>query len=385
MENICPYYKKCGGCSYQGMPYGKQLEKKLHKVKSLIGSYVRVDRIIGMDTPYNYRNKVNAAFRRSKNGEIISGVYREGTHELIAIDNCQIEDNTADRIIKTIGELAKSFKLQIYDEDRRNGILRHVMIRRGFVSGQVMVVLVTGTHMFPSKNNFCLELRKRHPEITTIVQNINDRRTSMVLGDKENVIYGNGYIEDTLCGYKFKISSKSFYQINHVQTEILYKTAIDYCDFKGNEKLLDAYCGIGTIGITASKRVKEVIGVELNKQAVKDAITNAKLNGIKNIRFINEDAGKYMVKLASQNEKIDVVVMDPPRAGSTEEFLSSLIRLAPQKLIYVSCDPETMARDLKYLVGHGYKCRRAVAVDMFPHTSHIETVVMLSNKKHIVR
>lgn len=377
MENICPYYKKCGGCNYQGIPYEEQLERKLHKVKSLIGPYVRVEKIIGMDLPYNYRNKVNAAFRKNKKGEIISGVYKEGTHELIAIDDCQIEDDTADKIIKTIRELAKSFKLQIYDEDRRSGVLRHVMVRTGYVSGQVMVVLVTGTPIFPSKNNFCKELRKRHPEITTIIQNINDKHTSMILGDKENIIYGKGYIEDTLCGYKFRISSKSFYQINHVQTEILYKTAIDYCDFKGDERLLDAYCGIGTIGITASKNVKEVIGVELNRQAVKDAIVNAKLNGIKNIRFINEDAGKYMVGLASQNEKVDVVIMDPPRTGSTEEFLASVIKLGPKKLVYISCAPETLARDLKYLVGHGYKCKGAMAVDMFAQTGHVECVVFI--------
>ena len=381
MNNICPYAKKCGSCSYQGMEYNKQLEKKLLRLNSLIGKYVKVNEIIGMDKPYNYRNKVNAAFRKGKKGEIISGTYKEGTHELVAIDNCQIEDEISDNIIATIRELAKSFKLTIYDEDRRTGILRHIMIRRGFVTNQVMVVIVTGTPVFPSKNNFVKELRKRHPEITTVVQNINDKKTSMVLGEREQVIYGKGYIEDILCGYKFKISPKSFYQINHDQTEILYKKAIDFCDFKGDERIIDAYCGIGTIGITASGKVKEVIGVELSKQAIKDAIINAKINNIKNVRFVNDDAGDFMVKLAAKTEKIDVVIMDPPRTGSTEKFMSSVVRLSPKKVVYVSCGPDTLARDLKYFNTNGYKCVKAIGVDLFPFTSHVETVVLMSRVK----
>lgn len=378
MKNICPYAKKCGSCSYQGIEYEEQLNKKLARLNSLIGKYVKVNKIIGMENPYNYRNKVNAAFRRGKKGEIISGTYKEGTHELVAVDKCQIEDEVSDNIINTIRELAKSFKISIYDEDRKTGILRHVMVRRGFVTGQVMVVLVTGTPIFPSKNNFAKELRKRHPEITTIVQNINDKKTSMVLGDREQVIYGTGYIEDILCGYKFKISPKSFYQINHDQTEILYKKAIDFCDFKGSERIIDAYCGIGTIGITASGKVKEVIGVELNKQAIRDAIVNAKINNIKNIKFVNDDAGDFMVKLAAGKEKTDVVIMDPPRTGSTEKFMSSVIKLAPEKVVYVSCGPDTLARDLKYFTANGYKCKKAVAVDLFPFTNHVETLVLMT-------
>ena len=230
MQQRC---KQCGGCDYQGIEYKEQLKKKLNKINSLIGSIIKVETIVGMNDPYHYRNKVNAAFRRLKNGEIISGVYKEGTHALVAIDSCQIEDELADNIIASVRKLAKSFKLQIYDEDRRTGVLRHVMVRRGFTTGQVMVVLVTGTPVFPSKNNFCKELKKLHPEITTIVQNINDKRTSMVLGDKENVILGKGYIEDILCGHKFKLSPKSFYQINSYQTERLYSiqilsTALDH-------------------------------------------------------------------------------------------------------------------------------------------------------------
>lgn len=378
MKNICPYAKKCGSCAYQGISYEVQLDKKLARLNSLIGKYVKVNEIIGMNNPYNYRNKVNAAFRKNKKGEIISGTYREGTHELIAIENCQIEDDIADNIISTVRELAKAFRLTIYDEDKRTGVLRHIMVRRGFATGQVMVVIVTGTQMFPSKKNFARELKKRHPEITTIVQNINDKRTSMVLGDREQVILGTGYIEDILCGCKFKISSKSFYQINHDQTEILYSKAIEFCDFKGDERIIDAYCGIGTIGITAAKTVKEVIGVELNRQAVKDAVINAKINNTKNIKFVNDDAGRFMVKLASRGEKADVVIMDPPRNGSTEEFMESVIKLSPKKVVYISCGPDTLARDLKYFSARGYKCVRAVGVDLFPLTKHVECVVLMS-------
>lgn len=381
MQQRCKYSKQCGGCDYQGIEYKEQLKKKLNKINSLIGSIIKVETIVGMNDPYHYRNKVNAAFRRLKNGEIISGVYKEGTHDLVAIDSCQIEDELADNIIASVRKLAKSFKLQIYDEDRRTGVLRHVMVRRGFTTGQVMVVLVTGTPVFPSKNNFCKELKKLHPEITTIVQNINDKRTSMVLGDKENVILGKGYIEDILCGHKFKLSPKSFYQINSYQTERLYNKAIEYCDFKGDEIVLDAYCGIGTIGISASSHVKEVLGVELNKAAVKDAIVNAKLNNITNVKFICEDASSYMVKLASKGEKIDTVIMDPPRTGSDEKFLSSLVTLAPSKVVYVSCGPETLARDLKYLVKHGYEVKKAICYDMFCFTEHVETVVLMSKVK----
>jgi 23S rRNA (uracil1939-C5)-methyltransferase len=260
------------------------------------------------------------------------------------------------------------------------------MVRRGFKSGEIMVVLVLGSPIMPSKNNFVKALRKKHPEISTVIVNVNDKRTSMVLGDKESVIYGKGYISDELCGCRFKISSKSFYQVNPVQTEILYNKAIELASLTGKERVLDAYCGIGTIGIIASKKAKEVIGVELNKAAVKDAITNAKINGINNIRFFADDAGQFMLKtsakmLEDKSAGIDVVFMDPPRAGSDENFMSSVVKLAPKKVVYVSCNPETLARDLKYFIKNGYKVESAVPVDMFPHTGHIETVVSMARKR----
>ena len=243
-----------------------------------------------------------------------------------------------------------------------------------------MLVLVTGTPVFPSKNNFVKAILKQFPEITTIVQNINPYRTNLVLGDNQKVLYGKGYIEDILCGCRFRISPKSFYQINPVQTEVLYGKAIEFANLKGNETVLDTYCGIGTIGIIAAKNgAGNVIGAELNGDAVRDAIVNARANNLKNIRFYKADAGEFMREAADEDEKPDVVFMDPPRAGSDRKFLDSLIKMSPKKVVYVSCNPETLARDLAYLTQNSpYKAQKIQPVDMFPHTAHIETVVLLS-------
>ena len=333
-----------------------------------------------MENPFHYRNKVHAVFDRMRNGQVISGVYQEGTHRVINVDECQIEDQKADAIIRDIRGLLRSFKIKTYDEDTGYGLLRHVLIRRGFVSGEIMVVLVLGSPILPSKNNFVKALRKLHPEITTIVLNVNDKKTSMVLGEKETVLYGKGYIEDSLCGLTFRISPKSFYQVNPVQTEILYGKAMEYAELTGKERVIDAYCGIGTIGMIAAKQAKEVIGVELNKDAVRDAIRNAKRNGMKNITFYQKDAGEFMVQMAAQGEHADVVLMDPPRAGSDEAFLSSVIKLSPERIVYVSCNPVTLARDLKYLTKHGYQAQVCQPVDMFPWTGHVECVTLLQRK-----
>ena len=280
-------------------------------------------------------------------------------------------------MIQTIRKLAKSFKIKIFNEDSGYGLLRHVLIRTGRKTGEMLVVLVVASPVFPSKNNFVKALRKEHPEITSIVLNINDKKTSMILGERNIVLYGKGYIQDELCGYTFRISPHSFYQVNPVQTERLYKKAIRLADLKRKEKVLDAYCGIGTIGMIASKQVKEVIGVELNRDAVRDAIGNAKGNGVKNIRIKQADDGEIKVAMAKQSEKIDVVFMDPPRAGSDEAFLQSVIKLAPKKVVYISCNPETLARDLGYLTKKKYKVTKICPVDMFPFTDHCEVITCL--------
>lgn len=377
-ESYCHLAKKCGGCAHQGMEYKKQLAQKQKIVDKLLQPFGKVHPIVGMDKPYHYRNKVHAVFHKEKNGAIISGVYEEGSHRVVKVDSCLIEDEKADAIIVSIRDLLRSFKIQPYNEDTGYGLLRHVLVRVGKHSGQIMVVLVLGSPILPSKNNFVKALRKLHPEITTIVLNVNDKKTSMVLGEKETVLYGKGYIEDCLCDYVFRISSKSFYQINVVQTEKLYQKAIELAALTGKERVIDAYCGIGTIGMVASAHAKEVIGVEQNKDAVRDAIYNAKRNKVTNIRFFQNDAGKFMVAMAKAGEKADVVIMDPPRAGSTEVFMSSVVTLNPKRVVYISCNPETQARDLKYFVVHGYKVEECWAYDLFPWTGHVETVCLLT-------
>lgn len=379
MEELkCKVANKCGGCQLQGIPYEEQLKRKQQHVKEVLGKYGKINKIVGMEHPYHYRNKVHAAFDRDRRGVIISGIYKAGTHILMPVDECMIEDQKAGEIIRTIRGMLKSFKIKTYDEDTGYGLLRHVLVRKGFASGEIMVVLVLGSPILPSKNNFVKALLKVHPEITTIILNVNDKKTSMILGEKEKTIYGKGYIVDTLCGFTFRISSKSFYQVNPIQTEVLYKKAIEYAGLTGKERIIDAYCGIGTIGMVASKHAKEVIGVELSREAVRDARANAKQNGCKNMQFYQADAGVFMVSLAEQNEKIDVVFMDPPRSGSDEAFLSSVVQLKPKKVVYVSCNPETLARDLEYLVTKGYKVQEMQPVDMFSWTEHVECVCLLT-------
>lgn len=375
----CPSQKKCGGCQYLHMSNERQLAVKQKKAEELLKSYCPVHKIVGMKEPYHYRNKVHAVFSYC-HGAVISGTYAEGTHAVVPVENCLLEDQRADAIIATIRSLLKSFKIRTYDEDTGYGLFRHVLIRTAHATGEIMVVLVLGSPILPSKNNFVKALRKTHPEITTIVLNVNDKKTSMVLGEKETVLYGKGYIEDVLCGCRFRISAKSFYQINSLQTERLYAKAMELAGLTGKERVIDAYCGIGTIGMVAAKHAKEVIGVELNRDAVRDAVRNAKMNEMKNIRFYANDAGVFMTQMAEEGEHADVVFMDPPRAGSDEAFLASVVRLLPERIVYISCNPETQARDLEYLTQHGYTAKGAWPFDLFPFTEHVETVCLLTRK-----
>jgi 23S rRNA (uracil1939-C5)-methyltransferase len=379
-SDACKYAAKCGGCAYQGIEYAKQLKQKKKWVQELLEPYCKVEKIIGMDNPYHYRHKVHAAFGHVKGKGVVAGVYKAGTHQIVDIESCQIENEKADAIIRDIKGLLVSFKIKTYDEDNGYGLLRHVLVRCGYHTGEYMVVLVLASSILPSKNNFVKALRKLHPEITTVVINVNSMRTSMVLGERNTTIYGKGYIEDELCGKRFRISPASFYQVNPKQTEILYRTALDLVEFTGTERVIDAYCGTGTIGIIASERAGEVIGVELNRDAVRDAVTNAKMNHVKNISFYSEDAGKFMRELSDSGDKAELVIMDPPRSGSSEEFLASLVKLLPKQVLYISCNPETLARDLKYLTKNNYGVKKAVAVDLFPFASHVECVTLLQRK-----
>ncbi len=372
----CPHAKKCGGCQLQNMSYERQLSFKQVKVIKLLGRFRHVDEIIGMDCPYHYRNKVQAAFGE-RGREIISGIYQSSTHKIVPVDSCLIEDQKADEIIVTVRKLLQSFKLRAFNDEIMKGFLRHVLIKRGFSSAQIMVVLVTGTMDFPKQESFVNALLSRHPDITTVVQNVNNKRTSLLLGEESRVLYGDGYIEEDLCGFRFRISPKAFYQVNPTQTAVLYKKALDFAELTGKERVLDAYCGTGTIGIIASPKAGQVVGVELNADAVKDAKVNAELNNVQNIVFYEDDAGRFMMKEAQKHAKYDVVIMDPPRAGASLEFLKCLVTLSPKKVVYISCNPETQARDVGFLIKNGYRVKKIQPVDMFPHTEHVECCVLL--------
>lgn len=377
-KETCPYAKKCGACAYINLPYQKQLAKKQEQVRELMGLYCKVHPIVGMENPAHYRHKVTSTFGMDAKGHPVYGIYQAGSHKILPIHDCPIEDEQASAIIDTIGGLLRSFKIRTYDEDTKRGLLRHVMIRKGYATGEVMVILVVVDPIFPSRKNFVKVLREKHPEISTVVLNINDKATTMVLGTRDIVLYGKGYIEDELDGMRFRISPQSFYQVNPPQAEVLYRKAIEAAGLTGKERVLDAYCGTGTIGLAASRYAKEVIGVELNRDAVKDAIQNAKCNERKNIRFYCADAGEFMEEFTAAGEKVDVVIMDPPRSGSNETFLSSLKRLGPEKVVYVSCNPETLEKDVMWLTANGYKAQGVWPVDMFPGTVHVECVILLT-------
>lgn len=380
VTHACPYFKKCGACNYIDVPYETQLLQKQAYLQELLGGYQKPKPMIGMENPYHYRHKVHAVFGYEK-GKPISGIYEERSHKLVNIDRCLIEHEKADAIILSIRELLRSFKIHTYDERTGYGLLKHVVVRVSETTGEIMVILVLRSPILPSKNNFVKALLKLHPEITTIVLNVNEKQTTMVLGKRDIVLYGKGYIEDSLCGVRFRLSPQSFYQINPVQTQILYDTAISFAGLSGRETVIDAYCGIGTIGLVAAKNAKKVIGIELNGEAVRDARENARQNGFRNASFVQADASEWMKALADKGEHADVVFLDPPRSGSNEIFLSSLCQLAPKKVVYISCGPESLARDLAYLTKHGYHVVQIQPVDLFPMTEHVETVVLMSKVK----
>lgn len=379
-QKACPVSAKCGGCRWINKSYQEQLEAKTVFFRKLMEPYCRPEPMIAMEEPTHYRNKVHAVFGEDRRHNVISGIYEEKSHRIVPVDSCLIENRKADEIIVSIRGLLKSFKIRPYNEDTGFGLLRHVLVRTGHVTGQIMVVLVLSSPVLPSKNNFVKALLKLHPEITTIVINVNDRDTSMVLGDRQRAIYGRGYIEDVLCGKTFRISPGSFYQVNSVQTEKLYGKALEYAGLTGCERVLDAYCGTGTIGMIASDRAAEVIGVELNRDAVRDAVSNAKRNGISNIRFYQNDAGQFLLEMAQQDAKLDVLLMDPPRSGSSEAFLNAVMKIGPRRIVYISCNPETLVRDLKILTKRNYRVEKAAGVDMFPFTDSVEAVVLLSGR-----
>ena len=332
-----------------------------------------------MENPFNYRNKNQVVFGVDERNKIVSGFYEENSHKIVNFTTCLVQDEVSDKIVQVVKELMEKFRISAYNEQKKRGLIKHIMVKRSKALNETMVVIVTSEKVFPGSNNFVKALLARCKEITTIIQNINPKQTTHVLGDIEVVLYGKGYIHDILMVMKFKISSKSFYQINPIQTKKLYEAAINSAKLSKQDIILDAYSGVGTIGICASPNVNKVISVELEKSAHMDAIINAKLNNIKNVHFYCDDATRFINNLAIKNEHIDVVIMDPPRKGSDASFLKAVLKLKPRKVIYISCDPHTQINDLKYLI-NDYKIIYIQPVDMFPQTEHIENIVTLERK-----
>lgn len=422
---FCPVDEQCGACQLLAVPYADQLDSKQVEIEELFADALSEDGatmqpILGMDEPFHYRNKVispyapgkrikksadnkreeqragTSATRKRKNDrpsvekrEILCGMYAQGTHRIIPTDECLIENQVAKKIIQAIRALMMRYGIEPYNEDTGKGFLRHAIVRVGHRSNEVLVTLVTNAEEFPGAKNFARELVKRCPEITTIVQNVNTRVTNVILGEgKERTLYGPGFILDRLCGLSFRISSHSFYQVNAVQTEVLYEAAIDLAHLQGTERILDAYCGTGTIGLVAARALQEktpaaargdalVVGVDKVASAIVDARNNAKHNGIENTSFVAEDAGVFMNEMAGRDEALDVLFMDPPRSGASPEFLQATARLQPLRIVYISCNPKTQARDVAYLREQGYRLEAIQPVDMFPHTTHIENICAL--------
>lgn len=417
----CPVQKQCGACQLLATPYAEQLAHKTEEMIILFEPYAhketRFHPISGMDDPFYYRNKVTSPFvpgkklrstaaekpprKRADNTsrkrpridaprEILCGMYAAGTHRVIATDACLLENRTAKRIVLAIKSIMQRYHMDPYNEDTGQGFIRHAIVRVGHSSQEVLVTIVTNGSKFPASRNFCKELVKRVPEITTIVQNVNTRQTNVILGQEERTLYGPGFILDELCGLSFRISSQSFYQVNATQTEALYRHAIEMAHLTGTETVLDAYCGTGTIGLVAAKGLSsvnapaehpdhaaQVIGVDNVTSAIKDARNNARHNGIENATFVTADAGTFMKEQAQQGESIDVVLMDPPRAGASIDFLEATCTLHPQRIVYISCNPKTQQRDVAFLTEHGYRLDEVQPVDMFPHTTHVENIVTL--------
>ncbi|MCD8204273.1 MAG: 23S rRNA (uracil(1939)-C(5))-methyltransferase RlmD [Coprobacillus sp.] len=379
IEPLCPISTSCGGCSFQNTTYEYELAFKKKKVEDALHRIGHINHevndVIGMDNPYNYRNKIQVPFQRNGK-DIIYGFYKAKTHKIIPIKECSIEDKRAASILSTIKDLMMSMHIEPYNEDNRSGVIRHVLIRTSYHYDEIMVVLVTNCDSFPSRNNFVKALSEKHSEITTVVQNINTRDTNVILGEKEKVLYGKGFIKDSILGINFNISSRSFFQVNPVQVERLYSKTFELAHLTKDDNLLDAYSGVGTIGMIASMWVKSVTCVELEKSAHRNAIRNAKENGITNISLINADCSEYLV---NTDEKFDVVIMDAPRKGSTKEFLDALTTNSPSRIIYISCNPATLARDLTFLMDD-YSIETIQPLDMFPRSFHVETIVSLARK-----
>ena len=379
-ERQCPAAKKCSGCQLSNMTYERQLEWKQNDVEKLLGGYHAVNPIIPMNDPCGYRCKVQAVFRSDRNGRIISGVFQSSRNGIVGIDRCMVNDPRADEIIVGIRELLRSFKIQPWNVGTGRGFLKHALIRIGKRTGEILVTLVGSSTMFPKKHDFTAALVKKFPSITSVTFSVNTDPDMLLLGQHIEVLYGSGYIIDEICGKKFRISPQSFYQVNPEQAERLYNYAVNAARLTPRDNILDAYSGTGTIGIIASDYVNSVQGIEYNAAAVRDAVQNCRINGItKKVAFNRGDAGEYLRDRAAHKVHFDAVFMDPARAGADRKFLRALCAVRPERIVYVSCSPATLARDLKTL-STDYSVEDIQPFDMFPFTRHVECVVSMSRK-----
>ncbi|MBQ9448714.1 MAG: 23S rRNA (uracil(1939)-C(5))-methyltransferase RlmD [Acholeplasmatales bacterium] len=379
--NGCKYQSECGGCTFMHVSYEDELSMKEHYLNNLFKEFRQPHiEYIKSPSPLNYRNKCQMTYRPGKNG-LVCGLYEEHTHNIIEVNDCMVQPEEANEIIKKInGVLAKN-KIEPYNERTKRGFLRHIFIRYGFKSKEILLAFVTKEELFHGAKNVINDLKKLNLNITTIIQNINPRDTSIVLGDKEKVLYGPGYIYEYVGDYKFKISLKSFFQINTNNIATLYNKAIELASLNKNDVVLDAYSGVGSISIFMAKHCKKVISVENNKTAVADAKINAKINGINNIDFVCDDATNFIQMMAKNRSSVDVVILDPTRDGTTTKFIDALSYLKPKKIVYISCEPITQKRDLEYFIKKGYKINKIIGVDMFPKSFHTETVCLLTRKQ----
>lgn len=383
VEPCCDIYTKCGGCQLQHMSYKEQLKFKRQKVKDTLlrlgGVDVEVEQVLGMEAPYRYRNKVQLPIAK-ENGKVNIGFYAPRSHNIIDLKSCIIQDERADKIIKILREWIEEFNITIYDEKEHKGKLRHIMVRSGFRTGEIMIVLVTKDKKLPYKEELINKLTHNLQGIVSIIQNINPQNTNVVLGKESFVLWGNDKIIDYIGNLKFIITPLSFFQVNPMQTEVLYNKALEYADLKGNEVVFDAYCGTGTISLLLSQKAQKVYGVEVINEAIESAKLNAKENNVDNVDFVVGKSEEVIPELIEKGIKANVVVVDPPRKGCERALLESIAKMCPEKIVYVSCDPATLARDLGILEKLGYKTMRVQPVDMFAQTYHIECVIGMQRK-----
>lgn len=383
----CSTYKRCGGCNLRHMNYPRTLELKRDIVQNLVNKNLKIDLqvkdTIGMDNPFNYRNKAQYPVGLNKEGKPIIGVFANRTHEVIETNECMIQNKQSEKIAKYICEFADKNNISVYNEETRKGLLRHIVIKVGIKTNEIMCILVLNGKEINSEQKLIKELVSNFPNIKTIVKNINTKNTNVILGKENITIYGDGYIYDKLGDYTFKISPLSFYQINPVQTEKLYNLALEKAELTGNETLLDLYCGIGTIGIFMSNKAKAIYGIEIVEDAIKDAKENCKINNIANAKYYAGDTEKLLADLIEKEKIIpDVIVVDPPRKGLDKTTIENIKKINPKKVIYISCNPATLVRDLTYLI-ENYEVHEIQPVDMFPFSHHCEVVSVLNLKQSI--